>query len=586
MRTDLKWFHISDMHFGGSLPFNGKELAECILDVASDNVAKGWKSDFVTISGDIAYSAKQGQYSDATCFLDKLLQMLELQRDRVSMCPGNHDIDRSINDYLFQGCRSKIISGPDAEEFLQSSERIALLERMASYRKFRDTYLTSDSQFTTDSRSINAVSHMSIDGLDLQLWEMNSAWLGYGGEEDRNKLVVGNLSLSQFIKSLPPREGCISFGIIHHPLHWLSSSESTNIEAICCENFDFVLHGHIHESATKTIVINRGRTILLTAGALLPERKRDYQFCFDTYSIADGTLTVESHLYVEEQRRWYIHTDVLEVEPPSSSSLVTTDVYRELLQRYADFIAPAHMCTVICGIKSEIAFCWNGSPSFYSPVLLQQGEASDVESAVSLRQFQRLIRFYGKNAMNHVFAEHGSLIEEYDGFLKRESDAAPAFRAILTAREEEARTTLVTGVADTSATSFMQLGLRRTIAAEDMAATLRYLALFKADTASPIRAEILRFDARIADLPEGVSLYEAWLESGGSDDFSFKDYCAIINNQPVESKPQLARRVILRCAELYPSESAERLDEIVRNLASQYGDRTLYEQFKAITDRS
>lgn len=277
---------------------------------------------------------------------------------------------------------------------------------------------------------------------------------------------------------------------------------------------------------------------------------------------------------------------MLEVESPSSSSLVATDVYEELLQRHADFIAPAHMCTVICGIKSEIAFCRNGSPSFYSPVLLRQSEASDVESAVSLRQFQRIIRFYGKNAMNRVFAEHAPLIEEYDGFLKREFDADPAFRTNLTAREEEARTTLETGVADRSVTSFMQLGLRRAIATEDMAATLRYLTLFKADNASPIRAEIQRFDARIADLPEGVSLYETWLESGGSDDFSFKDYCAIINNLPVESKSQLVLRTILRCAELYPSESAERLEEIVRNLASQYGDKTLYEQFKAITDRS
>jgi len=334
------------------------------------------------------------------------------------------------------------------------------------------------------------------------------------------------------------------------------------------------------------MIVNGGRTILLTAGALWQEYERGYQFCFDTYSIADGTLTVESHLYVAEQRRWYVHTDVLEVEPPSSSSLVVTDVYRELLQRDAEFIAPAHMCTVICGLRSEIAFCWNGSPSFYSPVLLQQGEASDVESAVSLRQFQRLIRFYGKNVMNHVFADHGSLIEEYDGFLKRESDADPVFRASLSAREEEAKTTLGTEVADTSATSFMQLGLRRAIAAEDMAATLRYLALCKADTSSPIRTEILKFDARIVDLPEGVSLYEAWLESDGSDDFSFEDYCAIINSQSVKGKSQLAGQAILRCAELYPSKSAERLDEIVRNLASQYGDRTLYDQFKAITDRS
>ncbi len=586
MKTNLRWLHISDIHFGGFESVSGAQLSECILDAARENVGRGWKPDFIAISGDIAHSADLGQYSNATCFLDRLLQTLELERDRVSMCPGNHDVDRSISSYLFQGCRAKIASGSDIEEFLRSPERATLLERMARYSEFRKTYLTSASQLTFDSRSIHAVNRMSIDGLDVQLWEMNSAWLGYGGEEDLEKLVVGSLSLSQSIKSLPPCEGCIIFGVVHHPFHWLTSFESEHIEAICCENFDFVLHGHIHKPATKTMIVNGGQTILLTAGALLQEHERGYQFCFDTYSIADGTLTVESHLYVVEQRKCYVHTDVLEVELPSSPSLAVTDVYRELLQRHADFIAPAHMCTVICGLRSEIAFCWNGSPSFYAPVLLQQDEASDVESAVSLQQFQRLIRFYGKSMMNHVFADHGSLIEEYDGFLKRESDADPVFRASLSAREEEAKTTLGTEVTDTSATSFMQLGLRRAIAAEDTAATLRYLELCKADTSSPIRVNILEFGARIVDLSEGVSLYEAWLESDGSDDFSFEDYCAIISSQSVRGKSQLAGQAILRCAELYPNKSAERLDEIVRNLASQYGDRTLYDQFKAITDRS
>jgi len=586
VKTDLKWFHISDMHFEGGHPLDRKELADYILDAAREKLEKGWKPDFIAISGDIAYSAEQGQYSDAICFLDELLQMLELQRDRVSMCPGNHDIDRTINRYLFQGCRPKIVSGSDIEEFLRSPERATLLERMARYSEFRKTYLTSGSQLTFDSRNINAVNHMSIDGLDVQLCEMNSAWLANGGKEDIEKLVVGSSSLNQFIKSLPPHEGHVFFGVIHHPFHWLASFESEHIENICCENFDFVLRGHIHKPTTTTMIVNKGQTIMLTAGAVLQEDERGYQFCLDTYNIADGTLTVESYLFLAEQGKWYVHTDVREVEQPSSSSLVVTDVYRELLQRYADFIAPAHMCTVICGIRNEIAFCWNGSPSFYSPVLLQQGEASDVESAVSLRQFQRLIRFYGKNVMNHVFADHGSLIKEYDGFLKRKSDADPVFRASLSAREEEAKTTLGPEVADTSATSFMQLGLRRAIATEDMAATLRYLALCKADTSSPIREKILIFDARIVDLPEGVSLYESWLESDGSDDFSFEDYCAIINSQSVKGKSQLAGQAILRCAELYPSKSAERLDEIVRNLASQYGDRTLYDQFKAITDRS
>ncbi|MFC1979490.1 metallophosphoesterase family protein [Chloroflexota bacterium] len=204
MKTDLKWFHVSDMHFGGIHPLDRRELADYIRDTAKENLEKGWKPDFVAISGDIAYSAEQGQYSDAICFLDELLQILELQPDRVSMCPGNHDIDRSINQYLFQGSRTKIVSGPDIEEFLRSPERTTLLERMARYSEFRKTYLTPASQLTFDSQNINAVNHMRIDGLDVQLCEMNSAWLGNGGEEDIEKLVVGSSSLNQFIKVIDP----------------------------------------------------------------------------------------------------------------------------------------------------------------------------------------------------------------------------------------------------------------------------------------------------------------------------------------------------------------------------------------------
>ena len=585
MKTDLKWIHISDMHFGDSLSLNGKDLAECILDATRENLGNGLKPDFVAISGDITYSAEQDQYSEAARFLDRLLQMLEIERGRVTMCPGNHDIARSISHYLFQGCRIKIGSDQDIEAFLQSHERAALLDRVAGYHRFRETYQTSTSQLTPDSQGINVANHMKIDGLDVQLLEINSAWLGYGGADDYEKLVVGSLSLNHFIKSLQPCEGSISFGIIHHPFHWLASFESAHIEAICCENFDFVLHGHIHKPTTKAMVLNRGRTILLNAGAVLIERERDYHFCFDTYNITDGTLTVENHLYVAGQGRWYINTEVIDVEQPSSFSLVAMNVYEEISRRYADFIAPAHICTVICGIVIDIAFCWNGSVGFYSPVLMQQVGASNVEGAVSLLQFQRLIRFYGNNAMDRVFTEHGSLIEEYDRFLKRVSEGTTAFRASLIAREEEAKIPLETGVTDTSRTSFMRLGLRRAIAADDIAATQRYLELFKADTTSPVHEEIQIFDASIAGLSKGVLLYKAWIDSGGSDDFSFEEYRIIIINLLNKSPLELAVRAILRCAELHPSVAAEVLDEMVRNVASQYGDRTIYDRFKAITSK-
>jgi len=574
------------MHFQGLQSLDRTELADCLLDASREALRRGWKPDFIVISGDIAYSADPNQYAEATSFLNDLLQVFELDPDRVSMCPGNHDIDRNISRYVFQGCREEIASPSDIEEFLHSPERVALLERLARYREFREKYLTPASQFTIDGNGINAVKRMDIDGLNVQLWEMNSAWLGCGGELDSEKLVVGSISLDHSVKSTPPSDGCIVLGVVHHPFYSLANFECDHIEAICCGNFDFVLQGHVHKPATKAMIVNGGRTILLTAGALLQDYEKGYQFCFDTYDIADGTLTVESHLYVADQRRWYVHTDTLDAELTSSRGLVAEDVHAELIQRHADFIAPAHVCTLICGLKSELAFRWNGLPGFYSTVLLQQPGARDVTSALSLRRFQRVIQFYGRNAMEPVFAEQAPLIEEYDEFLRIEADSNPTFRRNLTAREEEARALLQIGAPDRSTTSFMLLGLHRAIATDDMGATLRYLTLIKADNALSTSTEIQEFEARIADPPEGVSLYETWLESGGSDVFSFKDYCVIISSLAAAGKAELGVRTILRCAELYPHESSQKLEEIVRNLASQYGDKTLFDQFKAITDRS
>ena len=490
MKTSLRWLHLSDMHFGGSLFFDDRELAECVLDVAQGKAGDGWKPDILVVSGDIADKALEDEYREAGRFLEQLLQTFDLRRDRVMMCPGNHDIDRNTNPYLFAGCKARIDKPQDVKEFLKSDELPSLLARMSAYRKFREGFLLPTSEFTQDSCEINSLSRIVINGLELTFWEVNSAWLGYGGATDRGRLVVGGVLFDRFVKPVPAGPGCLSFGLIHHPFDWLAPFESDHIEAICCNNFDFVLRGHTHKPSLKTATIGQESAVFLTAGALVPKHARDYFFSFGSYDIADAKLVVEYHAYIADQRKWYVSRDELDLELPSRETLVASDVYNDMLETQLNFLAPAHMCTVICGMKNELGFSLNGVVGFYSPPLLGEATASEAKGALSLCRFQRVISFYGQNAFTEVIEQHGDFLQLYDSFLRRAVQTSPEFSESLTFREKEAKRIIGESSANIRGRSFAEIGLRRAIANNDLASVRRYITMLEDDLGSYLQVGI------------------------------------------------------------------------------------------------
>ena len=91
--------HISDLHFGWD--GDERERTNRILALNGllhqlDHLEADWQPNIVCISGDIGWRGSRRDYEDAKQWVCQLLEHLKLSAEALVVCPGNHDLDRTI----------------------------------------------------------------------------------------------------------------------------------------------------------------------------------------------------------------------------------------------------------------------------------------------------------------------------------------------------------------------------------------------------------------------------------------------------------------------------------------------------------
>src|ERR1700722_10273546 len=95
----LTFLHLSDLHFDNSKWKDGKLIFDALIkDLEQLRQQEALKPDLILFSGDLVNAGGANADLDA---LDKkvitpLLSSTELTKDKLILCPGNHDIDREV----------------------------------------------------------------------------------------------------------------------------------------------------------------------------------------------------------------------------------------------------------------------------------------------------------------------------------------------------------------------------------------------------------------------------------------------------------------------------------------------------------
>ncbi|MCP4269976.1 MAG: NACHT domain-containing protein, partial [Candidatus Brocadiaceae bacterium] len=250
--------HLSDLHFGVESSdqrsvtalSQRKNTLDGIIRVLKDLDPK-WRPEVVIISGDIAWSGCEQDYSQAREWIeDVLLKALGLSVENLVVCAGNHDINRKKT--IGMGLPRTF---SEADDWLSVESLENFVRLFEDYNKFCDEFKIPELSIGEDKYQL--VGQRVLKGLRFVV--LNSAWF-CRGDKDKGKLWIGLPQLkvmnseSQLVKpeKYDNKDEPITISILHHPPEWLdgneinSYNERPNTFRYLSERSHIILAGHVH----------------------------------------------------------------------------------------------------------------------------------------------------------------------------------------------------------------------------------------------------------------------------------------------------------------------------------------------------
>jgi hypothetical protein len=309
------WVHISDVHFGhGGAGHQWDQrlitadLRRDAAQVLRDGKIPAPRQLFVT--GDIAFSgngrkpvAGASEYALARAWLEDLCKDLGIGDDHVYLVPGNHDVDRGVDEAtpdirrLVKGVRDG--TEPIDEVFGIEVETRRLRQRMAAYLEFAGAFGPKNRELFQGGLWWR--HRVGLErGVSLRICGLNTALVS-GDDQDQGKLRVGNRQLSDLLLPTPEAQEVV-IALSHHPLtgKWLAAAEEKQVRTRFDREAGLHLFGHLHEADSEQARHGWGRgCVRVAAGAAHAEAAQPgdppvgHGYCFGALVLlASGELAV------------------------------------------------------------------------------------------------------------------------------------------------------------------------------------------------------------------------------------------------------------------------------------------------------
>jgi 3',5'-cyclic AMP phosphodiesterase CpdA len=289
--------HLSDLHIKESVKKNPILLRAESLVAAAASTAPNAAHCFVVITGDIAFSGQQIEYSIADSFFKELQDHLS---NRLSGCdchfvmiPGNHDCDFSKPNPVREALVAKLT--PDNfDEAIYSK----CVEVQDNYRAFANQWRAQNARV----KKISGIYTREIYDLPETVIEfhlINSAWMSSLEEcQGRHLFPVELLESgnnSGYAASLVVTA-------LHHPYNWFEAVNARALRSQLEATSDIILTGHEHEGGHFYKRHDTGERIEYLEGVLLQDSKNPYMSQFHVVVIDLNEQMHEVHTFAWDKK--------------------------------------------------------------------------------------------------------------------------------------------------------------------------------------------------------------------------------------------------------------------------------------------
>ena len=293
--STLTWLHLSDLHFRTSQTYDANVvLRELLKDVAERIAEDGLRPDLILVSGDVAFAGQAAEYALARRFFDDLLQTTGLGKEHLFLVPGNHDVDRRLITLPAQATADQLKDRESTNQVLgHAQNRRLMFDRFKGYAKFTREYLGGHLPFSNERYFY--VRTLALAGLQVAVLGLNTAWLCASDEDKAKGLLIGE---RQARAALEAADGAgLKIALLHHPFDWLREFDQNDSAAMLVDGCDFILHGHLHQTAATHYASPDGKVAVLACGACYESRGFPNMHNWVLLDLAAGTATVYLRRY-------------------------------------------------------------------------------------------------------------------------------------------------------------------------------------------------------------------------------------------------------------------------------------------------
>ena len=300
MLDKFSWLHLSDFHFRADGDLFSQEVStRALLSDLPSRLSSEHPLQFVVITGDIAFSGKRRQYDLAAEFLESLASTLGLGMERIFVVPGNHDVDRSLQEYLYEGVLQRLTNQQAVDEFLgHESARTALLERQSAFRDFQEELFVDGATTFTDDK-LARVRALNLDGLRICVLELNSAWLS-GSRDRAGRLLVGERQVINALALAERYQPHLTISLMHHPMEWLSEFDQLSCTGRLLPRLHISHSGHLHRHEVSVRLLPGTECLLVSAGSSHASRFYENSYNLVEFEVGSAECQVRKFEYITE----------------------------------------------------------------------------------------------------------------------------------------------------------------------------------------------------------------------------------------------------------------------------------------------
>ena len=311
--------HLSDLHIKSKNSVDYEHIDK-LLDAL--RTCGNFEAMFLILSGDIAFSGDQIQYSAASNMIVRIY--CELKKKKIYMghvnvfcVPGNHDI-------VF-------------EEQPRTHEQLWQIYTENSYADSLESELSKQSYFFEFAQKNGCFERgalfnrqiINLNNYSVEVNLINSGVFSLRDEEDKGLHYIDQESLSEF--NIPSSSDFV-ISVIHHAPEWYIDKQKHELETSLLRRSSLIFLGHEHWPAFKTSSFDNQSLTFIHCGGSLSNDNNWSESEFET-----GLFDTESHEYQSTIFRWNNYEkqyeikssneQVLPLKPSNEKKLDVTEKY-------------------------------------------------------------------------------------------------------------------------------------------------------------------------------------------------------------------------------------------------------------------